>query len=307
MDFYYTVDSFSTLQFTQSLQCPFPPCINPLARPISQLGSVDLFESAASSVYHGATLSVRRRMNRGMYFRLAYTFARAIDDGQDALVAGRPATVQNAFLPSAERGPSVTDQRHRLALSWVAEPRPFHRGHDWLGHFFNDWKASGVTTVGSGRPVNATVSGDPNQDGNDSNDRLPGVRRNSFVGPGYATTDVRLSRRLYFGARLKLEIIGEWPPDAHWPALLLMLPVKDAAVARKMADALTSVELAGAAWARSARPSRRDGSRRRGRPARRSPPRARAGRRTRVRPRLSMAADSLRRRERAAAAPPQRL
>src|SRR5436309_3045855 len=103
MDSYYNVDSFSTLQFTQSLQCPFPPCINPLARPISQLGSVDLFESAASSVYHGATLSVRRRMNRGLYFRLAYTFARAIDDGQDALVAGRPATVQNAFLPSAER------------------------------------------------------------------------------------------------------------------------------------------------------------------------------------------------------------
>ena len=148
-------------------------------------------------------------MNKGVYFRLAYTFARAIDDGQDALVAGRPATVQNSFLPSAERGASVTDQRHRLALSWVLEPRPFHRGHEWLGHFFNDWKASGVTTVGSGRPVDATVTGDPNQDGNDSNDRLPGVRRNSLTGPEYATTDVRPSRRLYIGDRFKLELIGE--------------------------------------------------------------------------------------------------
>jgi hypothetical protein len=205
----YNVESFSTLQFTRSLECVFPPCINPLARPIPQLGAIDVFESAASSVYHGGTLSVRRRMNKGVYFRLAYTFARAIDDGQDALVTGRPATVQNPFLPSAERGLSVTDQRHRLALSWVVEPRPFDRGHDWLGHVFNDWKVSAITTAGSGRPVNATVTGDPNQDGNDSNDRLPGVRRNSFVGPNYATTDVRLSRRLYLGDRFKLELIGE--------------------------------------------------------------------------------------------------
>jgi hypothetical protein len=31
---YDNVDSFSAWQFTRSLTCPFPPCINPLARPI---------------------------------------------------------------------------------------------------------------------------------------------------------------------------------------------------------------------------------------------------------------------------------
>jgi hypothetical protein len=66
-----------------------------------------------------------------------------------------------------------------------------------------------VTTLGSGRPVNATVAGDPNQDDNSFNDRLPGIRRNSLVGPDYATSDVRLSRRLYLGDRFKLELIGE--------------------------------------------------------------------------------------------------
>ncbi len=39
--------------------------------------------------------------------------------------------------------------------------------------------------MGSGRPVNATMAGDPNQDGNTYNDRLPGYRRNAFIGPGY--------------------------------------------------------------------------------------------------------------------------
>jgi hypothetical protein len=57
--------------------------------------------------------------------------ARAMDDGQGALVAGQPATVQNSYVPSAERGPSVTDQRHRFVVGFSAEPRFFHRGHSW--------------------------------------------------------------------------------------------------------------------------------------------------------------------------------
>lgn len=206
---YYDVASFSTWQFSPTLTCPFPPCINPLVRPIPQLGAVNVFESAASSIYHGLTVSVRRRMVSGLYFRLAYTYAHAIDDGQDALVAGRPVTVQNSYAASAERGPSVTDQRHRFSLSWIAEPKPFHRGHEFLGKMFNDWKVSGVMTIGSGRPVDARIFGDPNQDGNDSNDRLPGAGRNAFLGPDYATTDLRLSRRLYIGDRVKLDLVAE--------------------------------------------------------------------------------------------------
>ena len=206
---YYDVQSFSTWQMTPSFTCPWPPCINPLARPIPQLGAIDVFESAASSVYHGGTLSIRRQMTSGLYFRLAYTYAHAIDDGQDALVAGRPALVQNSYAPKGERGNSVTDQRQRLVFSWIAEPRPFHRGQEFLGKIFNDWKLAGVYTYGSGRPVNLTVSRDPNQDGNDMNDRLPGASRNSLLGPDYAAMDLRLTRRLYVHDRLKLDLIGE--------------------------------------------------------------------------------------------------
>src|SRR5579863_5910495 len=206
---YYDVASFSSWQMTASSTCPFPPCINPLARPIPQLGAIDVFESAASSVYNGATLSIRRQMTNGVYFRLAYTYAHAIDDGQDALVAGRPSVVQNSYAANAERENSVTDQRQRLVFSWIAEPRPFGRAQDFLGRIFNDWKLAGVFTYGSGRPVNVTVAGDPNQDDNDSNDRLPGIRRNSFLGPNYASTDLRVSRRLYVGNRLKIDLVVE--------------------------------------------------------------------------------------------------
>jgi len=206
---YYTVDSFASWQFSRTLDCPFPPCINPLGRPIAQLGAINEFQSAASSVYNGATLSINRRMARGTYLRLSYTYAHAIDDGQDALIAGSPATVQNSYNPTGERGPSVTDQRNRLVAAFSAEPRPFHRGHELLGHVFNEWKISSIVSLGSGRPVNASVSGDPNQDGNDLNDRLPGYSRNGFTGPDYATTDLRLTRKIHVAHGYRLDFTAD--------------------------------------------------------------------------------------------------
>jgi hypothetical protein len=206
---YGTVNTFATWQSSTSFTCPFSPCINPLARPIPQLGSIDVFESAASSVYHGATISVRRQMTHGLYFRLGYTYAHAMDDGQDALVAGRPATVQNSYAPNSERANSVTDQRNRFVFSWIYEPHALNGGQGWLGKLSKGWKNSGVITAGSGRPVDATVVGDANQDGNYGNDRLPGARRNSFVGPDYSSTDMRIARRIYAKNGWKIEFTAE--------------------------------------------------------------------------------------------------
>ena len=62
---------------------------------------------------------------------------------------------------------------------------------------------------GTGRPFNATVSGDPNQDGNGLNDRLPGYSRNAFTGPDYATADLRLTRKIRFRERYKLNLVAE--------------------------------------------------------------------------------------------------
>jgi hypothetical protein len=205
---YYNVQSFSTWQMTPSLTCPFPPCINPVARPIPQLGAINVFESEASSVYHGATLSIQRKMTSGLYFRLAYTYAHAIDDGQDALVTTY-STVQNSYSIKSERGPSVTDQRQRFVLAWIAEPKLVPHWGGLLEKIVADWKFAGVVTIGSGRPVNVMVSGDPNQDGNSQNDRLPGIGRNSLIGPDYATTDLRLTRRLFNHDRMKLDFMAE--------------------------------------------------------------------------------------------------
>ena len=117
--------------------------------------------------------------------------------------------VQNSYAPASERGNSVTDQRNRLVFSWIYEPRALNGGHGWMGKLSKGWKNSGVITSGSGRPVNATVIGDANQDDNSSNDRLPGARRNSFVGPDYTSTDMRVSKRLFLRRTLKVDFTVE--------------------------------------------------------------------------------------------------
>jgi Carboxypeptidase regulatory-like domain/TonB dependent receptor-like, beta-barrel len=202
---YYTVQSFAGWQMTRTVDCPFTPCVAQLQRPIPQLGTVTVFDSEALSYYNAMTVSARRRMTNGLYFRLAYTWAHAIDDGQDALVIGRPVTVQNAYSAKSERGSSTTDQRQRLALSWMVEPRPFHREHEILKRIFNGWRSSGVLTIGSGRPVNPRVVGDANADGNTDNDRLPGAARNSYTGPDYATLDLRLARTVKTFGKVRIE------------------------------------------------------------------------------------------------------
>jgi hypothetical protein len=206
---YAQVNTFSTWQLTQGFTCPIPPCINPLARPIPQLAAINQFESEASSQYNGITVSLQRRMANGLYFRMGYTWAHAIDDGPDALVAGQPANVQNSYSTSAEKASSITDQRQRFVFSLIAQPNPAPSSQAFLAGIVNHWKFASVVTLGSGRPYDAKVSGDPNADDNSSNDRLPGLGRNALVGPAYSTTDGRLSRQFHLGTKIRLEALAE--------------------------------------------------------------------------------------------------
>ena len=206
---YGQVDTFSTWQLTQSFTCLKPPCINPLARPIPQLASINQFETEASSQYNGLTVSLQRRLADGFYFRLGYTWAHAVDTGPDALIAGQPAGVQNSYATASEKASSVTDQRHRFVFSMVAEPNPFAVGQPTLAQIFNHWKFAAVITFGSGRPYDAKVDGDPNEDGNSLNDRLPGLRRNALVGPAYRTIDSRFSRSFRVTNNLHLSLLIE--------------------------------------------------------------------------------------------------
>ena len=204
----YDIASFVTWQTTASVACPYPPCLNPIQRPNPRLGTINSFQSASSSVYNGMTFWLKQQMSHGMYFQVGYTLAKATDNGPDALVVGRPGNVQNSYDTAAEWGPSVTDQRNRFVAAWVAQPK-FRMQDTALNRLLNNWQFSSIFTAGSGRPLNATIAGDPNNDGDIYNDRLPKYVRNAFVGPDYMSTDLRITRTIRCGEHVTWNLMAE--------------------------------------------------------------------------------------------------
>lgn len=78
------------------------------------------------------------------------------------------------LMQPLERELSVTDQRNCFVVSTVYEPKSIHDEQPILNALFNNGKGSTVFTVGSGRPINATIASDANPDDNSYSDRLPG-------------------------------------------------------------------------------------------------------------------------------------
>jgi hypothetical protein len=116
----------------------------------------EVFNNAASSIYHALQANLTKRMSHGLMFQAAYTWAHAIDNSSDPLTpaAGNQGFPRNSLDLAAERGNSDFDVRQRLVLnySWAL---PVGRGHDHLaegfaGKIFEGWEVAGITTFSGG-------------------------------------------------------------------------------------------------------------------------------------------------------------
>ena len=191
----------------------------PTARPISRAAGtsynrISVFESASRSLYNGLAFQATQRFTRGFQFIAAYTYSRARDDRPDqtTVVVGADDAkiVQNQLNPAADYARSDTDLRHRFVFSPVYDigrikwsANPFARA------LFSDWTLSGIVQMQSGSPYSALVGNDPNNDGNRSNDRLPGTARNQFTTPAVYQLDARVTRNIPFTESMRLRLILE--------------------------------------------------------------------------------------------------
>ena len=75
--------------------------------------------------------------------------------------------------------------------------------------FLRGWEFSGIFTAQTGLPYSAMVSSDFNNDGNSSNDRAPGVGRNTFFLPRSISLDPRITKNIPLNERVRLQVIGE--------------------------------------------------------------------------------------------------
>ena len=162
-------------------------------RPISSLGSIQLRESSARSLYRGLTFRVRVNKRWGQISAF-YTLSKNSSDDDNERDSGG-VLYDNPYDLSGEYGPSRIDRRH----NFVANPVVF------LPFGF---EVSSAIRLRSGAPINATVGADLNGDGN-NNERpflLPGrqLKRNAFEGAPIYDVDLRLQKGFTFGETRRL-------------------------------------------------------------------------------------------------------
>jgi outer membrane receptor protein involved in Fe transport len=112
--------------------------------------------SNGSSVYHGMTLNLRKRMKNHFEFLASYTWSHAIDDSTDLQTLLSP---QDDLHPERERANSTFDQRHRFVFSGIYQSGK-NGGTGFWGKFLSDWTLAPIIEFSSGRPFNIVTATD---------------------------------------------------------------------------------------------------------------------------------------------------
>jgi hypothetical protein len=178
-------------------------------------------ESVVNSSYDALIVQLRRRMKRGLLFDAHFTWAKAIDNGQNSLTFfGRSNTVFDPLNPSLDRSVSDFDIRRRFVSTFLWRPDDsFPIGNSTARAIFGRWQLSGTVTAQDGKPTNGTLNGflssgtgavdTGSANGTGGNFRVPFLARNFGQALGFAVFDFRISKSIPVTEGTRLEFIAE--------------------------------------------------------------------------------------------------
>ncbi|MBZ5503948.1 MAG: TonB-dependent receptor [Acidobacteriia bacterium] len=168
------------------------PCFaNPL------LFSNNVFSSTADAVYQAGTLELKKRFSHHFTLLANYTYSKAMDDSPDFTYWSN-----NQVQTAAERALSSFDQRHRIVIAAVIDS-PFR------SPILKGFELAPIVEYRSPHPFNLYAGTDVNGDRTDFADRPPGAGRNTGIGPEYANTSLRLSRRFRINETASIHLTAE--------------------------------------------------------------------------------------------------
>jgi hypothetical protein len=152
------VGSYTTPIYTRS------SLINP------NYGTVMGVNSNANSWYNGMIVQVTHRYTSWFQGSANYTWSHSEDDNIGGAAGSFPINNGILFAPSQppsyanndfgnEKGSSATDQRHRLVITGIVEPK-FTKGNSWWEkNIVNGWQLSFISTFASSFPITSTIGG----------------------------------------------------------------------------------------------------------------------------------------------------
>jgi outer membrane receptor protein involved in Fe transport len=215
----YTVDTAGiTQRFPSGLPASFvTPTFLAANRVDSRYLRVNEVENGGRLYYDGLSVRLNKRFATGYQASVAYTWAHAIDanvgNGGNVFFSAGPSTLYPGDY-RAERGSSPFDQRHRVSISFVAEPRVVRREGAWARYLFNGWQLSAISILGtttfatptvqvSGTPIaGAAFSGNIN--GYGGSNRVPFLSQSSIEVDPVTILDARMSKILNVSDRYRL-------------------------------------------------------------------------------------------------------
>ena len=200
---------------------------------VSPFGSVNSQVSDGNSNYNALNVDVKRRFANNFQFLASYTWSHSIDDSSDLQTLLLPQDNRNF---AAERANSLFDQRHRFVFSAVLASPGKWRSESGLRKFLADFTLAPIFEISSGRPFNILSNQDTNNDQSNQTDRpsvlgdgtlcvpsttgctplitngvfsVGDLGRNMGITHRFSSVDMRLTRALRLGERVRLDIIAE--------------------------------------------------------------------------------------------------
>jgi len=177
--------------------------------PNTQILQNNQYSSVGNSTYHALTASLTKRYSRGLQFQANYTFSKAIDDTSDYSSLSTP------FRPdllSADRSVSDFNIKHSFVANAVYTTQ-LRRGSGALAAAFADITISPIVSVRTGVPFTLLVPGiQQNGAGAHLSEARPFLEgRNTGIGPGFASWDMRVSKSFYIkrDSGLRLDVIAQ--------------------------------------------------------------------------------------------------
>jgi hypothetical protein len=172
------------------------PGIGPqFARIDPTIAQKNIYKSIGNSIYHGGTLSLRKRFNNNFQFEGHYTFAKAIDDQTDFNSAFA------AFIPTRldlERADSAFDVRHNFVFNGVFKtPFKAGEGHNIFARAFADMVISPIAQIRTGIPFTIRIGRDTNGDTHGVYDRPFFAARNTGRGDWFKTLNLRINKQFF--------------------------------------------------------------------------------------------------------------
>jgi len=158
----------------------------------------NVYSSAASALFYGGILEVKKRFRNHVTLIGNYTYSKATDTSTDFNSDFGPESNVNL---SAERANSDFDQRHKVTAAGVFDS-------PWHG-FWSGFQLAPIVRYNTGHPFNFLFGGDVNGDRHSTNDRPIGLGRNVGLGPDFFDVDLRLTKAFKIAERNQLLFTAE--------------------------------------------------------------------------------------------------